>query len=469
MLKEKVDTLRYLHFLTDLVLTLGNLFLSWFFWQQTIAPEQGVTLNQYLWGIALTIAIWSFLLLRNKKCYEYRLFPFPSIVKKVCPTILPGPAFFLFGMLLFSPFPKLVYLVLIFAGLNLLTLLLWRRVILTFLHYFRKKGYNYKNLLIVGTGKVARDFVDNTKVHPEWGIKILGFLDWEEKLKGKDYSGIKVVGGLDELPVFLKNQAIDYVVFAVERKFLNLIEPSLFLCEEAGITTCLLTDFFTPKISFKKSGEIFGQPVVFFSPLPQKPASFFLKILWDKSFALIGIILILPVLCFLTMLIKLTSPGPILFKQKRCGLNGKQFTLFKFRTMIDNAESLKKELLLKNEMKGPVFKIKEDPRITTVGKILRKLSLDELPQLFNVLRGEMSLVGPRPPLPEEVASYDNWHRRKLSMKPGLTCIWQVNGRNSIDFEKWMKLDLEYIDNWSLWLDTKILFQTIPAVLKGTGV
>jgi exopolysaccharide biosynthesis polyprenyl glycosylphosphotransferase len=447
---------------------LVNLFWAWFFWDKLFAQDQTVSSNHYLFSLGLTILLFSFFLLKNPRYYEYRLFSFSKIVKNLSPTVFQASLFFLLGMLLFYPFYKIAYFVLIFVGLNLFTLLFLRRAILTFLHFLRKRGYNCKNVLIVGTGKVAKEFVDNTTKHAEWGIRILGFLDWEEKLKGESYSGVEVIGDLSALPFLLKTQAVDYVVFAVERKFLNLIEPSLALCEETGVSSCLLTDFFPSRIFSKKTGEIFGQPMVFFSPFPQKPISFFFKSVLDKTATLCGIILISPLLLSLALLIKLTSKGPVLFKQKRCGLNGKQFTLYKFRTMLENAESLKKELLAKNEMDGPVFKIKDDPRITTVGKILRKLSLDELPQLFNVLKGEMSLVGPRPPLPEEVASYANWHRRKLSMKPGLTCLWQVNGRNKIDFEHWMKLDLQYIDNWSLWLDTKILFQTLPAVLKGTG-
>lgn len=175
-----------------------------------------------------------------------------------------------------------------------------------------------------------------------------------------------------------------------------------------------------------------------------------------------------PLMLVLSLFIKFTSKGPILFRQERCGLNRRKFTMLKFRTMVEKADQMKDLLLKKNEMDGPVFKMTDDPRLTKVGAALRKFSLDELPQLFNVLRGEMSLVGPRPPLPKEVSQYDLWQRRKLSMKPGLTCLWQVNGRNNIDFEKWMKMDLEYIDNWSLWLDTKILFKTIPAVIQGTG-
>jgi lipopolysaccharide/colanic/teichoic acid biosynthesis glycosyltransferase len=156
------------------------------------------------------------------------------------------------------------------------------------------------------------------------------------------------------------------------------------------------------------------------------------------------------------------------FKQERCGINGRRFWVFKFRTMVHNAEALKSSLLEENEMDGPAFKIEDDPRITRIGKLLRKLSVDELPQLINVARGEMSLVGPRPPLPDEVGKYSRWQRRRLSMKPGITCLWQVGGRNDTTFDEWMKLDLKYIDNWSLWLDTKILLKTVPTVINATG-
>jgi lipopolysaccharide/colanic/teichoic acid biosynthesis glycosyltransferase len=170
-----------------------------------------------------------------------------------------------------------------------------------------------------------------------------------------------------------------------------------------------------------------------------------------------------------SLLIKLESKGPVLFKQVRAGENGKNFHLYKFRTMCIDAEDKKAALSTRNEMSGPVFKIREDPRVTTIGRLLRKFSIDELPQFVNVLKGEMSLVGPRPPLPSEVSGYQPWQHRKLSVKPGVTCLWQINGRNQVDFDEWMRLDLEYIDNWSLALDTKILLKTLPAVLKGTGV
>jgi exopolysaccharide biosynthesis polyprenyl glycosylphosphotransferase len=188
------------------------------------------------------------------------------------------------------------------------------------------------------------------------------------------------------------------------------------------------------------------------------------------ALALLLLLTVIPVIPLIALAIKLTSPGPVLFRQQRSGLNGSPFTLYKFRTMGTNAEQLKHELEAMNEMSGPVFKVTNDPRVTPIGKFLRKYSLDELPQLFNVLRTEMSLVGPRPLPVDEVKRFENLaHRRRLSVKPGLTCLWQVSGRNQIsDFKEWVRLDLEYIDHWSLWLDLKILVRTIPVVFAGTG-
>jgi exopolysaccharide biosynthesis polyprenyl glycosylphosphotransferase len=209
-------------------------------------------------------------------------------------------------------------------------------------------------------------------------------------------------------------------------------------------------------------------PAVMYSSEPADRVQLVIKECMDRIGGLIGLALAFPVLLISGLMIKLEDGGPVFFRQIRSGKNGRPFTMFKFRTMVADAETLKEKLSTKNEMTGPVFKIRKDPRVTKVGGLLRKLSIDEIPQFYNVLRGEMSLVGPRPPLPSEVLGYDRWQRRKLSVKPGLTCLWQINGRNAVDFEHWMKLDLEYIDNWSLWLDTKILVKTIPAVLRGDG-
>jgi exopolysaccharide biosynthesis polyprenyl glycosylphosphotransferase len=238
-----------------------------------------------------------------------------------------------------------------------------------------------------------------------------------------------------------------------------------------GVRTRLGVQFFRNAIAKPRMDYFESMPLVTWSPAPDATGALLVKHVFDRLAALVLLILFSPLLLLVAILIKVTSQSwrdPILFGQTRCGLNGRLFTMWKFRTMVVNADAMVAQLREKNEMGGPVFKIKHDPRVTPVGRWLRRLSLDELPQLYNVLIGDMSLVGPRPPLPREVAQYDRWQRRRLSMKPGITCLWQVSGRNNLPFETWMKLDLEYIDNWSLWLDIKILLRTIYAVTTGHG-
>jgi len=231
-----------------------------------------------------------------------------------------------------------------------------------------------------------------------------------------------------------------------------------------------MADFFKTLISRTTFDEFQGHPVLVFRTTPEASWQSVMKQLLDLLGALVLLILGFIPLFVIGVVIKLTSPGPVLFRQQRSGLNGRPFTIYKFRTMVTNAEQLRHELEAMNEMKGPVFKVTNDPRITPIGKWLRKSSLDELPQLYNVLRGEMSLVGPRPLPVDEVRRFNDLaHRRRLSVKPGLTCLWQISGRNHIsDFREWVRLDLEYIDNWSFWLDVKILVRTLPVVLTGVG-
>jgi exopolysaccharide biosynthesis polyprenyl glycosylphosphotransferase len=214
--------------------------------------------------------------------------------------------------------------------------------------------------------------------------------------------------------------------------------------------------------------ELDGMPILTYSTTPTNVLQLFAKRAIDVTVSVSLLVIALPVILAIAAAIKLSSSGAVLFRQTRCGLNGRVFTLYKFRTMVEDAEHRRRDLQHLNEMDGPVFKLRRDPRVTVVGRWLRRFSLDELPQLWNVLRGDMSLVGPRPPIPEEVAQYQRWQRRRLSMKPGLTCLWQISGRNEVDFDRWMQLDLEYIDSWSPMLDFKILLKTIPAVLSGRG-
>ena len=288
---------------------------------------------------------------------------------------------------------------------------------------------------------------------------------------------VEVVAELNlvETPVqqianLLHAHSIFGVILSAKHTNFEQVEYVIRACELEGVEVWLIADFFSTEISRTSLDELLGRPLLIFRTTPEAGWQVLVKQFMDflGSFGLL--VLLAPLFALIAVAIKLAMPGPVFFRQQRSGMSGAPFTLYKFRTMVTNAEQVKHELAAMNEMTGPVFKITNDPRVTPLGKFLRKYSFDELPQLLNVLRGEMSLVGPRPLPVDEVKRFENLaHRRRLSVKPGLTCLWQVSGRNQIsDFKDWVRLDLEYIDNWSLWLDLKILILTLPAVLRGTG-
>lgn len=288
-------------------------------------------------------------------------------------------------------------------------------------------------------------------------MEIVGELDINE-------SGVK------ELVALLHKESPNSVVINAKHTYFGQVEKAVLACEREGVEAWLVADFFKTQISRTTLDDLHGHPVLVFRSAPETSWQGIGKQVIDLIGAMVLVVLTSPMFVLIAAAIRLTSKGPIFFRQERCGLHGRPFTMLKFRSMVSNAEQLQAELNALNEMGGPVFKVTKDPRITSVGRILRKYSLDELPQLFNVLRGEMSLVGPRPLPVYEVERFDDpSHRRRLSVKPGITCLWQVSGRNNVrDFSEWVRLDLEYIDNWSIWLDLKILLRTVPAVLVGTG-
>jgi exopolysaccharide biosynthesis polyprenyl glycosylphosphotransferase len=297
------------------------------------------------------------------------------------------------------------------------------------------------------------------------------------ELKTKSEREVEIVGrlNLSEAPVqrlveMLHEHSANGVILSARHAYFEQVEAAIRACELEGVEAWLVADFFKGQISRANFDDFYGWPVLVFRSTPDSSWPRVVKQLMDLVGSFLALAIGWPVFVLIAGLIKLTSPGPVYFRQQRSGINGRPFTIYKFRTMVTNAEQLKHELAAMNEMSGPVFKVTNDPRVTRVGKVLRKFSLDELPQLFNVLRGEMSLVGPRPlPVDEVKRFYDLAHRRRLSVKPGITCLWQISGRNNVsDFKEWVRLDLEYIDNWSLWLDVTILWRTVPAVLAGTG-
>jgi len=299
----------------------------------------------------------------------------------------------------------------------------------------------------------------------------------EAELKAKSEQEVEILGRLDltDTPVsrlveMVHEHSINGVILSARHAYFEQVEAAIRACELEGVEAWLVADFFRTQTSHASFDDFYGWPVLVFRSAPDSSWPRVVKQLMDFFGSFLVLALFWWFFALIALIVKVTSPGPVLFRQQRSGVNGRPFTIYKFRTMVTNAEQLKHELAAMNEMSGPVFKVTNDPRITRVGKVLRKYSLDELPQFFNVLRGEMSLVGPRPLPVDEVKRFNDLaHRRRLSVKPGLTCLWQISGRNNVtDFKDWVRLDLEYIDHWSLWLDFKILWQTLPAVFAGTG-
>ncbi len=361
----------------------------------------------------------------------------------------------------------------LFCGLSAMCLFLERFSVLQLLRYWRIRGKNFRNALIVGTGAQARKIYLELIREPELGVRIVGFVTL-------DKGGLKADSEIYDLPArivadeksfesVLKRFAVDEVFFTDALEHFSKTNEMAQIAAEEGVGVTLAADFFSLELSRSDISYFRSVPLIHYHSTPVDNAGLVVKRIVDITLSSILIVVLSPILCLTALAIKLDSPGPVLFCQRRVGLNGRIFTLLKFRSMVHDAEKLLPNLKNLNEMEGPVFKLRNDPRVTRVGWFVRRFSIDELPQLLNVIKGDMSLVGPRPPLPEEVSLYMRKQRRRLSMRPGMTCIWQVSGRNEIpDFEHWAKLDLEYIDNWSLASDFRLMLRTIPVVISGFG-
>jgi len=391
----------------------------------------------------------------------YSVVLFNCIVQSVFGTLL-----FIFFVFLIEHHYFEIKPVLYFIIINITLTFTFKVFLFSIFKYVRKKGYNFRTVLIIGD-KTGVPLVKTIMAHDEWGYKVVGVIgdDMKKYLNGKVKSLSEDVN-IDDL---LVEDTIDELIYCEETPDMKKVQDIIVSCNEVGVVFRMYSPFFN-MLSNKTHIHYFGTtPLLTISNTPLDYLSLKLKSVVDILVAFVVVVALAPLYIFIALLIKTASKGPIFFKQVRVGLRGREFVLYKFRTMVDNAEALKEDLYRFNEMDGPTFKMTDDPRITKVGKFLRKTGLDELPQFFNILLGDMSIVGPRPPVPEEVKNYERWQLRRLSMKPGITCSWQISeNRNDISFDDWMRMDMEYIDNWSLKLDFVIILKTVRAILRADG-
>lgn len=463
-----------LYLLADALLALASFGLAYWIRSNLITPRPLYPLAQYYWVVPLAVGVWisvGFALGIYREIREEELrraFWDPIKVGCFSTTLLFALTFAL----------KLDYisrlLLGFYAAVDLVAMILFRLLARRVGGPLRRTLGGFRHFLLVGRTPEALEIARAIEANESRGMQLFGFaqVGSEPQVERQfDRSGLRrsyPVYALEQLPELLHRHVIDEVIFAVSKEELEKLEETFLMCEEEGVKTRLLLSFFPHVISKVYLERLREMPLLTFSTTPENESLLFLKRVVDFLMALTLLVVLSPLFLLLALLIKLTSRGPVLYRQTRCGLGGRKFTVCKFRSMRPGADLRREELEALNEMDGPVFKIRNDPRCTPVGRFMRKFSLDELPQLVNVLKGEMSFVGPRPPLPEEVEKYEPWQRRRLRMQPGLTCLWALEGRNTLNFRRWMELDLEYIDNWSPALDWKILLKTIPVVLLGRG-
>jgi exopolysaccharide biosynthesis polyprenyl glycosylphosphotransferase len=466
MLKERETVLRRFLILVDsVVISLAYLFA---FLLRGLIKEGDITLSRFLITLVIAIPYWCLTLYANgiylsMRTRSYLEILWALIKSAVMTFLMLGTFIFLFKLTFMS---RLFFL--LFIGLSLLFIWVEKTAIFMSAHYVRRQGLNTRRLLIVGTGKRAVEFVKRVDRHPEWGFEVVGAVDDEPSRGIHQVGRLAVLGSFEDIPSIFHREAVDEVVFVVPRSRLNSLQGAIDDCETEGVVVTVAVDLFDTKLARSSVTELDGLPLLHFKTTRAKEWELLLKRLFDFAASGAGILVLSPLFLVLAILIKVSSRGPVFFKQARLGLSGRRFTLYKFRTMRLGAQDVLSDVADLNQMTTPEFRDKKTRWITPVGRLMRKFSLDELPQLFNVFIGHMSIVGPRPTVPDEVEKYKDWHRRRFSMKPGITCLWQVNGRNNVAFEDWMKLDLEYLDSWSLWLDAKILLKTVPVVLFGIG-
>jgi len=471
MLSKKAKIVSLAQFFADETVTLLTFLFAYWIRAQILTPllERPIyPLSRYALLLFAIIPAWGIIFWIFGLYRSHRIISLKRELWEITRAVFAAGAFL--ALIIFLTRTSFNYsrlLIGIFIIINWAALSLQRLAIRFAVKRARSRGYNTCRIIVVGTDQRAANYEALVERHPYLGIEIVGYINpnsGEETVVKSE----RLLGCVEDLPWIIQKLVVDEVVFVVPPHQLSALEDIFLLCEEQGIRTRMVMEYLPRQIAKVYVEMLEGLPVITFSTGPVDVTALFIKRLLDVILSLFLLMIASPFMLLIALAVKLSSPGAVLFRQTRCGLNGRRFILYKFRSMYSEAEEKKAELAHLNIMEGPVFKVKDDPRVTPVGKILRSLSLDELPQLFNILKGDMSFVGPRPAIPEEVSQYERWQRRRLSMEPGLTCLWQTSGRSNLDFQTWMKMDLEYIDTWSLWLDMKIILKTIPCVLSRRG-
>jgi len=441
------------------VLSMARFGPDWAGWWRLIIPEPTGFLVAYAVGWVVVLAVNG--LYRPRARWTF----YSEAIDVLRATVV--MALVTLAVLFFFKLPDVSRLFLLFLFPTTTVVTIGSRVAIRHgLERLRRRGRNVRYVLVLGAGPRGQSFAAKLEAHRELGLRVIGFLD--------DDPGFALperwpyLGPLERLESALHEQVVDEVVVCLPFTQWSLIDAISQLCEQEGKIVRIPIDVLDRAIAMGRVEDLDGTPVYSLVAGPDRALALAGKRALDVAVSGAALVLLSPVFLVIAVAIVLDGGRPVLFRQERVGLHGRRFSLAKFRTMKRDAEARRAELVEHNEVHGPAFKVTDDPRITRVGRFLRRTSLDELPQLWNVLIGEMSLVGPRPPLPGEVVDYDLWHRRRLSMKPGITGLWQIEARRDADFDRWVEKDLEYIDRWSPLLDLQILLRTIPAVLRAQG-
>ena len=427
--------------------------------------------TKLIWIFVAILPLWLLTLYIIKATEIPRTKPFRTLLTEYIQSALAIGGILLVFYFVFKLYEISRLFLIEFTAFGFLFLFLVRLAEYKVFRIYRARGFNYLNIVLI-TDETGVTFIETIRANPEWGYRIMFILSNSGKLN-EVYRGLFTIlpdSTKDILIELMETDTIDEIFYIKNQINPAEVRKTIRASEELGVVFRLMTKDRQPRLTNAFIATIANEKFLTFINIPHKPFALGIKKLMDINISLILLVVLSPLMLIISLLIWFTSKGPVIFKQERVGLRGREFNLYKFRTMVINADEIKTSLKQENEMDGPAFKIKDDPRITKVGKFLRRTGLDELPQLINVLKGEMSLIGPRPPLKEETKYYKRWQLRRLSVKPGLSCFWQIKPeRNSIKFEKWMELDLAYIDNWSPRLDFLILLKTIRTVFTRTGV